>query len=155
MAPEDYGDKYHQHLLEQYKLYVQIIDNTTNQRGITNKFYITVLSALIAVLSFLISNTLPHIIILTVSLLGLFLCSVWYIHIKSYRQLNSGRFKVIHDMEAQLPFRCFGEEWKHLKKGRGNDYIRLTKVEQKIPIFLGIPFLMIAIYYLMGLLSGH
>jgi hypothetical protein len=74
-------------------------------------------------------------------------------HIKSYKQLNSGRFKVIHEIEKQLPYCCFQEEWKYLEKGNGEKYTRLTQVEQKVPIYLGLPYLIIAFYYLFKLLA--
>jgi hypothetical protein len=150
---EKYGDKYKEHLIEQYKLYVKLTDNTTVQRGNTNKFYITVLSGLLAILSFFIKNNFPNTMILIVSLLGIFLCYTWYMHIKSYKQLNSGRFKVIHEIEKQLPYCCFQEEWKYLEKGNGEKYTRLTQVEQKVPIYLGLPYLIIAFYYLFKLLA--
>ncbi|GAA0486461.1 hypothetical protein GCM10008986_09820 [Salinibacillus aidingensis] len=153
MNEEEYGDNYKEHLLEQYKLYVQLTDNTTVQRGNTNKFYITVLSGLLAIVSLFIKNNFPNTMILIISLLGGLLCYTWYVHIKSYKQLNTGRFKVIHEVEKQLPYCCFYEEWNHLKRGNGENYTRLTQIEQKVPIYLGFPYLIIALYYLFEVFS--
>src|ERR1700730_14642081 len=90
-------------LLEQYKLYVEMADRVSARRADTNKFYISLLTALLALLSIVIErNALPRFqnaIILVVAVLGLVLCYVWIINIRSYRQLNSGKFKVIHEME--------------------------------------------------------
>lgn len=153
MQREEYGSKYQEHLLEQYKLYVQIMDNTTVQRGNTNKFYITVLSSLLAILTFFINNNFPEVLLIIISAFGILLCYTWRRNIKSYKQLNSGRFKVIVEIEKELPFPSFTEEWKYLKRGSGETYTRLTEVEQQIPIYLAIPYLTIFCYFIFDIIA--
>jgi hypothetical protein len=106
------------------------------------------LSGLLTIVSLFINNRFSDTVIIIVLLLGLILCYTWYVHIESYKQLNSGRFKVIHEIECKLPFCCFTEEWELLKHGNGENYTRLTKVEQMVPIFFGMLFLcfLIAFY---------
>ena len=134
-------------LLEQYKLYVEMADRVSTRRHHTNLFYISIISALIAFLS-LAGNKLSPIssyqpvIYLSASVLGLLLCGIWYMNIESYRQLNRGKFKIIHEMEEKLPFKCYKEEWKVLGEGRDySKYRQLTVVEKKVPLILSIPFL--------------
>src|SRR5258707_15691750 len=85
-------------LLEQYKLYVEMTDRVSARRGDTNKFYISLLTALLALLSIVVEKqlllTLQSMILLLVGILGLVLCSTWVINLRSYRKLNSGKFKV-------------------------------------------------------------
>jgi hypothetical protein len=91
-------------------------------------------------------------IFLVVSILGLVLCIVWKININSYGQLNTGKFKVIHEMEAQLPFACYDREWEFLGAGQDSKkYLQLTKVEQYVPYLLAIPYLLLLVYALYGL----
>ena len=45
MKPEEYGDKYSDHLLEQYKLYVEMTDRVSQRRERSNQFFITLLQA--------------------------------------------------------------------------------------------------------------
>jgi hypothetical protein len=148
MDSEKYGEEYREHLLEQYKLYVQIMDNTSVQRGNINKFYISVLAFLLTLISIFINNNFSNLIIFIVSLMGLLLCFTWYKNIESFRQLNSGRFQVIHEMEKELPFNCFDKEWGYLKKGNGENYTRLTKIEKYVPLYLSIPYVFILLYYI-------
>ena len=44
MSPEEYGDKYSDHLPEQYKLYVEMTDRVSQRRERSNQFFITLLS---------------------------------------------------------------------------------------------------------------
>ena len=114
-----YGEKFNEYLLEQYKLYVEMADRISERRMQTNKFYISLLSGLLALLSILVSvgKLNQTLIFVIVSLLGIALCILWHINIRSYRQLNSGKFKVIHEMEQDLPFPCYDKEWEILGEG--------------------------------------
>ena len=156
MKADNYGEDYQEHLLEQYKLFVEMADNVSARRAQTNSFYITVLSALLAVLSLSaesFSSDVQNIAFLAVSILGLVLCYVWNVNIRSYRQLNSGKFKVIHEMEEKLPFACYDREWEILGAGEDNvKYLQLTRVEQIVPYLLGVPFLLLFLYFLYKIL---
>jgi hypothetical protein len=153
MKKEEYGEKFHEHLLEQYKLYVEMADRISNRRGQTNRFYISLLSGLLALLSIVVGRHIfsdfQSVIFIVVAILGLALCILWNINIRSHRQLNSGKFKVIHEMEQHLPFPCYDKEWKILGEGKeGKKYLQLTRVEQYVPFILAIPYLLLLIYSL-------
>ena len=79
--------------------------------------------------------------------LGMLLAVAWYIHIRSYRQLNSGKFKPLHELEEKLAYPFFKREWELLEEGENpNKYWRLTVVETFAPaIFGGVFFIMFAI----------
>lgn len=150
MTKEEYGDRFKDHLLEQYKLYVKMADNVSSRRGQTNMFYISILSGLLAVLSMWSKGSVfpiaPNLVFLA-AMLGILLCCVWSANIQSYRQLNSGKFKVIHVMEQQLPFPCYDKEWEILREGKeGAKYLQLTRVERYVPAVLAIPYLILIIY---------
>jgi hypothetical protein len=153
MKKEEYGEKFHEHLLEQYKLYVEMADRISNRRGQTNRFYISLLSGLLALLSIVVGSHIfsdfPSVVFIVVAILGLALCILWNINIRSHRQLNSGKFKVIHEMEQHLPFPCYDKEWEILGEGKeGKKYLQLTRVEQYVPFILAIPYLLLLIYSL-------
>ncbi|ACN14569.1 conserved hypothetical protein [Desulforapulum autotrophicum HRM2] len=139
-------------LIEQYKLYTEVTDRVSARRAATNRYYISLLSALFAFITFVINKKIcsdySEIVLCCFTLLGVLLCGVWFINIKSYKQLNSGKFKVIHLMEKQLPFRCFDEEWKILGSGKDSKkYRKLTKIELAIPAILAVPYLILFFYY--------
>lgn len=153
MTIKDYGEKFKDHLLEQYKLYVEMADRISTRRVQANRFYISLLSGLLALLSVVISRSIfaeiHNALFLAVSILGLSICFLWYITINSYRQLNSGKFIVIHEIEQQLPFPCYNREWKILGEGKKRrKYFQLTRIEKFVPFILAVPYLFLFIYSL-------
>ncbi|ADB58813.1 RipA family octameric membrane protein [Archaeoglobus profundus] len=153
---ENYGEKFKEHLLEQYKLFVEMADRVSNRRMHTNMFYISLVSALIAVTSVLREvGSFNSVIILSISGLGIIVCILWYVHIESYRKLNSAKFTVIHEIEKYLPYPCYYKEWEVLEKSR---YVLLSKIEQGITIIFAIIFsipLLRLLYYLFYLVISR
>jgi hypothetical protein len=153
MEREKYGEHYQAHLLEQYKLYVEMADRISARRGQINSFYISLLSGLLAILSLLgdkkitmsIQSTL---VLLAVSVVGLVLCAVWFFNVRSLKQLNSAKFKVIHEIEGFLPFACYDREWDIIQQSRGHQYLQQTQLEQLIPLVLALPYLGLFYYAL-------
>lgn len=155
---ENYGNEFNTHLLEQYKLYVEMADRVSSRRVQIASFYTSILSALLALLSITNNKDLfqgpQSFVLLTVAILGLCLCLAWAANINSYKQLNFLKFKVIHEMEAYLPFPCYDREWEILKENKNKQrYLRLTAVEQYIPIILSVPYLCLFVYSLIRILS--
>lgn len=159
-AKSAYGEKFHEHLLEEYKIFVSLADKTSVRRGQASKFYISVLSALFALLSLIIEREIvtisQPILLFGMSILGLAICLTWYLNIQSYKQLNSLKFQVLHEMEEQLPFRCFTREWEILKlqnqKKNRNNYVRLTTVEGFTPLIFAMPYIILMTYSILTLL---
>jgi hypothetical protein len=145
---DEYGDKYQDHLLDQYKIYVELSDRITERRHKVNQYYSSLFTLSFPLIAAGITKgIIPIAITPIISIFGFFLCIIWYFNIKSYKQLNSGKFKVIHEMERQLPFACFLKEWQHLDEGKDvRKYLKLTKIEQYIPFIFSIQFL-ILLYY--------
>ncbi|RLI71549.1 hypothetical protein DRO97_09755 [Archaeoglobales archaeon] len=139
MNEKNYGEKFKEHLLEQYKLFVEMADRVSSRRIHTNMFYISLVSGLITVIS--VSREVglsDSTIIPAISVLGIIVCILWCIHINSYRKLNSAKFEVIHKIEQYLPYSCYHEEWKILEKNR---YVLLSKIEQFVTTIFVIIFL--------------
>ena len=139
MTPKEYGEKYPDHLLEQYKLYVEMADRISQRRDQSNKFYATVYSALAAVLllaaRFDLSDSTLGIVFLAVGIVGSALAFIWWLNIQSYRALNRAKFAVIQEMEASLPFPGYKKEWELLRPAQGKPkYLQLTRIEQYIPV---------------------
>ena len=140
MTPKEYGEKYPEHLLEQYKLYVEMADRISQRRDQSNKFYATVYSALAAVLllaaRFDLSDSTLGIVFLAVGIVGTSLAFIWWLNIQSYRALNRAKFAVIQEMETRLPFPGYKREWElsmHPPQGKPK-YLQLTRIEQYVPV---------------------
>lgn len=151
MNKEEYGEQFSEHMLEQYKLYVEMADRVSSRRAQTHRFYISLLSILLVLLSIVASigrfSEILDIILLAIAILGVILCAVWWVNIRSYRQLNSGKFEVIHEMERELPIAAYDKEWEILGRGKqAGKYLQLTRVEQWVPLLLSIPYLLLLVY---------
>jgi len=137
----EYGAQYRDHFLEIYKLYVDTAEKTISRRQSSNSFLLTVNTALIAVTGYIHvgvdGGSTPQ-YYWAVSLAGMLLCLAWYRLIRSYRGLNSGKFKVIHAMEQHLPAAPFDHEWEIFGKGKDpKKYLSFSKVEAIVPwVFL-------------------
>lgn len=153
----DYNQTSQEHLLEQYKLYIEMMDRVTARRGQANQFYLSLLSALLGVLTLFADSqknlAYSKTLFLLLSLLGLILCISWWITIHSYKQLNYLKFKVIYEMEEELPFPCYQREWEIEKSDQTVNYQRLSKVEKLIPILLGIIYTILLLYSSLKLLD--
>ncbi|MEO1052677.1 MAG: hypothetical protein AAFX87_18735 [Bacteroidota bacterium] len=148
-------------LFNQYKLYVELADKVSERRSKTNQFYISIISGLLAIMAFLIKESDNSIlknhliwVLIAVCFLGLVLNVLWLFNIRSYRQLNSGKFKVIHEMEQALPFPCYEREWKFLSEGRDpKRYFQLTRVEKFLPMVLMVPNTFLLVYFLIQVIQ--
>ena len=119
MRSQDYGHDYQAHLLEQYKLYVEMADRISQRREQSNRFYAGLVSAIIALLvvmgRFGVSGSSWSIALLAAGLFGAFLSVVWFINLGSYRALNTAKFRIINEIESQLPYAGYSEEWAYLR----------------------------------------
>ncbi len=69
---------------------------------------------------------------LLVPFAGILVCMAWLSLVENYRNLNSVKFKVIHELENQLPASLYAYEWQLLEQGEGNVYKPVTRIEQRI-----------------------
>ena len=156
ISAEQYGEKYQEHLLEQYKLFVETVEQVTDRRLNASNYFLTLNAFLISLFGVLANfsgtgSLGSKIWSFLVPVAGLLICITWVTIIKSFRQLNSGKFKVIHELETVLPAALFNAEWTVLERGRGKIYTRTTLVEVLVPrIFAGL-YIVLAIFGVVNL----
>ena len=82
------------------------------------------------------ANDAPVQMIFTAAgVIGALLSISWYVVIRSYRQLNTGKFKALHELEQKLGYPFFEREWELLAQGGDwRRYWRLSTVEVTLPI---------------------
>ena len=160
MKPEQYGDnpKYSDHFLEQYKLYVEMADRVSQRREQANRFYVSLVAAIVALLVVLarfdVADGAWPVVFLISGLFGAALSVVWFVNIRSYRQLNSAKFAIINKMEEQLPTSGYADEWELLRPKDGPaKYFQLSRIEQFVPAIFFVLFAALAGYGLLLLLS--
>lgn len=147
---DEYGGDFKNHLLEQYLSYVESSKRVTRDRIKTNKFFVTLLSSLAVFMSIAKSlpgtENVPQIGLFLTSLLGLSFSILWWANVKSYRQINSGKYEVIDDFEKELPFEAYRREWDVLDNGESwKTYLEHTTVEKAITYPLIVVFLIFSI----------
>ncbi len=146
MIPEQYGRNYQQHLLEQYKLYVEMADRVSQRRATANTFFLTLQTGLFGLaisLAGLSSGQMQNqIAALVASIFGIGFAFVWLILIRSYRQINSSKYAVLNDIEEKLPASLYKDEWIKLDRGENKrTYIPLTSAESGVPILFTLGYI--------------
>jgi hypothetical protein len=145
-----YGAHYKEHLFEQYKLYVEMADQVSNRRNLANTFFLTLHTLLLGVLGFAFEKG-PALVdrwVIAFPLAAvLLLCLAWWMIVRSYRQLNAGKFRVIGEFEERLPASPYwSAEWKVLGEGKDiRKYLPLTHVENWIPILFAFLYIIVAL----------
>lgn len=131
-------------LIEQYKLYIQTAEKVSDRRQSANNYFLIVNSLLLSFTGYLttLSFSLWHIVI---SIAGISISFLWLLTLRSFRSLNTAKFKVIHELERELPVDLFKREWDYLEQ-----YLKLSVVEQGVPIIFLILYVFIIILMLMG-----
>lgn len=141
---EKYGDKYIEHLLEQYKVYVSSAEKISDRRQKANEFFLALNSGLVTLLGFVIGRISTNVNVTVIGLAavaGIIMCYLWYRIVRSYKGLNSGKFKVIHAIESRLPLALYDTEWEILEKGKNKKiYWPFSHIE------LWVPWIFICIY---------
>jgi hypothetical protein len=144
---EIYGAEFEKHLFEQYKLYVEIADRLSARRMLANSFFVGIHTALITAFTVLLKeNILPPTLMGVAPFLAVIvLCFVWWRVVHSYRQLNSGKFKVVHALEQMLPVAPYDAEWNALGAGKNRKlYLPLTHIENWVPVCFGALYAFLA-----------
>ena len=125
-------------LLEIYKLHAELADRVSQRREGANRLYVSLLLGLVALLAALLrfgaGDLSPRIVLLAAGIVGVLLSASWYVVIRSYRQLNTGKFLALHELEQKIAYPFFEREWELLGKGADRRrYWRLTIVETFLP----------------------
>lgn len=148
---ETYKGSFHADLLEQYKLYVQSAENVSARRIASSRYLLTLNSALIALYGLQSASFSQNYWALVIPILGLPVSLLWHQIIKSHKDLNAVKFKIIHEFEQHLPAAPYTHEWQLAGEGQRNSYRSVTGIEQWIPLL----FFFIHVFLLMRNCHGY
>ncbi|MFD5462339.1 hypothetical protein ACFWIQ_05825 [Kitasatospora sp. NPDC127059] len=135
-------------LLELYKLAVEMADRVSARRGAANAFFLSVQTALVTVVGLGIPQLRETAwwAVVAVTAAGLTLSLAWWLQLRSYRDLNTAKFKVINAIENNLPAKVFTDEWSHLKQTPRPGYKRYAELgisERLVPWVFAAVYLVI------------
>ncbi len=132
LSREEYGDEYVSTVLEQWKTCVEMANSNTEKRNNSNNIFITINSALLAVITFSFDYKS-----LLLSVVGIIICILWIKTIDSYKSLSSVKYHIVNEIEKKLPLTPFAFEWEKLNNHY--KYIGLTKIEKFMPkVFIAL-----------------
>jgi len=132
------GDTETREALDLYKIMVESSESLVSRRQAVNTFFLTINGALLTASGLIVQSsgadrfTSWGIVILACA--GAVLCLAWRSLIKSFGQLNRGKFRVINTIERHLKAAIYAAEWEAL--GRGEDpkiYRSFTSREIWVP----------------------
>ena len=131
-------------MLELYKIHTEMADRISQRRGSANNFFLVTNTTLISLVisAFAYSRLIKDMnhdfvlcVIFSVSIVGLANCWTWSSLIKSYKSLNSAKFKVIKNMEKIIGYKAYTAEQKRLKKTKHHKF---TDIEFQVPYALSL-----------------
>lgn len=152
-------------VLDLYKVAVEQVDRISGRRATANSYFLTVNTGLAAFVGLLAAATdassegLPQpdgVALLATAGVGAILSLTWWLLLRSYRDLNRAKFKVITEIEKEhLPVRIFEREWEFLKsdeplpwwKGR---YAELGFIERVVPLLFFVVYAILGARVLMS-----
>lgn len=141
-------------LLEIYKLHAELADRVSQRREGANRLYVSLLAGIVvflgALIRFGIGDIPTEFVLCVVGGFGVLLSLSWYVIIRSYRQLNTGKFKALHELEEKLAYPFYKREWDMLGEGKSiSRYWKLTVVETVLPIIFLVLFSVLILYALL------
>ena len=140
---------YKDELMDQYKMFQKSSEDLVSRRQTVNSFYISVNSALVAMMGIaigIVDTQFKIYIVLFMSLTGIILDISWFKLLDAYGTLNSAKMKVIHLIEEQLSVALYETEWRVMSDKLNNKkYRSFTESEKWIPKIFAMVYLVVII----------
>jgi hypothetical protein len=131
-------------------------DHVSARRASSNTFFLTTNTVVLSALGFFgkvfaQQGSIGLIASVIVLIGAVIFCVSWALILSSYDQLNSAKFKVIHELEERLPAALYQYEWEKLGEGKDpQKYRPLTRVEKFIPKGFILAYLMLALLWVIS-----
>lgn len=124
-----------QRAFDLYKIMVDSSERLVSRRQGVNTFFLTINGALLTAAGLIVQSSgdreLGGLGIAVLASAGVLLCAAWRSLIRSFGQLNSGKFKVINTIERYFPAAIYAAEWEALGRGE-NPKIYRSFTEREI-----------------------
>jgi hypothetical protein len=137
---ENYNnEKYYDLILEQYKLYAQLLDEHNNRFMNSLKFFVSMQIVFLSGFALILKKEIVfgYSGLFLILLAALTVCFVWFMISKSHYRLITAKYEVLEEMEAFMPLKPFHYEWNN-KLNSEKKYTSMTKVFSSLPIIFGL-----------------
>ncbi len=148
---KEFGDKYFEYYFEQYKIYIAGMEKISDRRESANRHFVTINSALLVLAGLVIqyAHSQQALLLLGLCGLGVVISAIFWLLINSYKQLNTAKFTMLHEIEAKLPIQLYKTEWKILGEGKDRKkYYPFSHVESLIPLVFGLAYIVMGLVVL-------
>jgi hypothetical protein len=137
-----------------YKLMVASSEALVARRQGVNTFFMTINGVLLTALSLIggsvVRTSLGALGICFLALTGALLSFAWRSLIRSFGQLNTGKFAVINEIERHLDAAVYAAEWEALERGENPEVYRsFTSREVWVPNTLAAIYVLTAVVALL------
>lgn len=125
-------------IFEEYRMYCEQKENFIDRNFRTNKFYMISFVAIIFAMIFTGNIVFMEKISATLvfSLIGISVCSLWWMNVDSYNTLIKIKFaNVIERIEEKLPVKPFTEEYKGIEEFRNKKVFMFSDIQKIIAVF--------------------
>lgn len=141
---------YQRDLMDQYRICLEMADRISARRGSANAFFLTFNTAIVGALGTFFgafSHAVPDPVAVTMFIVAIAFCVAWAVLLRSYRNLNTAKFKVIGLLEERLPASpLYAAEWNALGAGKDwSKYIPLSLVENVLPAVFVAAYIFLAV----------
>ena len=135
-------------IYSEYKLYAEQKENFIDRNFKTNKFYM--ISVLVLIYSLIFTGNVIFMdrisATLVVSMLGVAVCSLWWMNVDTYNTLIKVKFSdVLEKIEEKLPVRPFTDEFKGIKEFREKKVFMFSDIQKFIAACSTLFFFAIAV----------
>lgn len=139
----------------------EMAERVSARRMLANGFFLTLNTTLASVIAFMYDKLADdkRAMLIFMSATGFVIAVTWFFSIRSYKRLNRAKFQVINEMEKDLPYQNFTDEWKLLKRQTADDlelkglrkrwlkfkdrYTDLTNIEGVVPLLFGLIYIFV------------
>ncbi len=139
---------------EQYKLIVASSEALVARRQQVNTFFLTITGAVLTAAALFLRGGGAHVRlqaagIAVLGITGLVLAIAWRSLIRSFGQLNTGKFAVINRMEQHLAAGIYEAEWRALREGKDPKVYRSFTSRE-----VWVPNTLIAVYSVTAIIAA-
>ena len=124
-------------IFQEYKMYAEQKENFIDRNFRTNRFYMVSFVAMIFALIFTNNVVFMERITATLvfSLVGIFVCTLWWMNVDSYNTLIKIKFaNVLEVLEEKLPVKPFTEEYKGIEEFRNKKVFVFSDIQKIIAV---------------------
>jgi len=136
-------------LFKQYELMVNSTLQVTAWRQTSNGFYITLNTAILAILSGIFET--QDVAYLLLGVAGIAISTFWYMHIDYFAKLNGAKFDVIWKMEERFPIKAYVEEYEYFKAKKCKS---ATQIEKGLVCVFVIIYIIILVTSILNILTS-